>query len=251
MLLEQPYLLCFLFSMVLNLSLYGIAFYFQTDKLTDLTFAITICSINIIGFLYFFDDLIDVIVLLLVTIWSIRLASYLFRRIHKMGRDKRFDAMRSSAFRFLGFWVLQGISCFFMSIPFVGIYLKGSVEVNFVTYMGIIIAILGFILETIADSQKYRFKSNFPDDFMQSGLWKYVRHPNYTGELLFWWGIALIALSATGIWWHSLGAIWITILIVFVSGIPLLDAAWQNRYGHLESFRKYRDSSYRLIPFLY
>ena len=237
--------------MLLNICLYGIAFYFQTDKLTDLTFSFTIFSINVFGFFYFSYGFVDIVVFLLVTIWSIRLGSYLFRRVHKMGRDKRFDAMRSSALSFLGFWLIQGVSCFLMSVPLIGLYLAGSAEMYLSTYLGIALSVFGLVLETIADSQKYRFKNGRPDDFMQSGVWKYIRHPNYTGELLFWWGIAVIALSITGTWWLSVGAVWITILIVFVSGIPLLDISWQSRYGHLESYKNYRGRSYRLIPFLY
>lgn len=237
--------------MLLNLCIYGIAYYYQTDKLTDLTFSLTIFTISALGCLYFFNGLEDLIVFLLVAIWSIRLGSYLFKRVHKIGRDKRFDDMRASALRFLGFWLIQGVSCFLMSIPVIGIYIDGTVDINWISYLGIAIALFGLVLETVADTQKYRFKNLHPDDFMRSGVWKHIRHPNYTGELLFWWGIALLSLSITGIWWHSIGAIWITVLIVYVSGIPLLDKAWQSRYGHLEAFREYRNASYRLIPFLY
>ena len=111
---------------------------------------------------------------------------------------------------------------------------------------------VGFVMEAVADHQKSVFKKN-PDNegkFMKSGLWALSRHPNYFGEMLVWWGIALVALP----WMRGysllamIGPVFITVLLIFVSGIPLVEKAWKEKWGDDPEFQAYLKNTRMLIP---
>jgi steroid 5-alpha reductase family enzyme len=119
--------------------------------------------------------------------------------------------------------------------------------------IGVVIWLLGWIIESIADFQKFKFKQKNPDSFFNGGLYSKVRHPNYLGEILVWIGIFIFTIPSLDGWaWLSIiSPIWIVVLLVKISGIPLLeDKAWK-KYGDNPEFKKYLKNSWRLIPGLY
>jgi steroid 5-alpha reductase family enzyme len=227
----------------------------QSDKATDLFYSLSFAALT--GVLWFrgADSLIHHLLLAMILLWGFRLGSYLFKRIHAIGKDDRFDEMRKQFIRFAGFWTIQALSVLILSIPIIIIYQKSNIEFRAIHVLGIAVWALGLLLETVADQQKFAFRQNPANDgqFIQSGLWKQVQHPNYLGEILCWLGVFICVIPSLENWeWLAIiSPIWIVFLLVFVSGIPLLQKASQKKYGHLKSYQTYKKNTALLIPFLY
>jgi steroid 5-alpha reductase family enzyme len=161
----------------------------------------------------------------MISLWGIRLATYLFIRIIKTKKDKRFDGIREDFWKFAKFWFLQAISVWLISLA--SSYVLGqetNSEIELVSYLGILIWGIGLIIETIADWQKFVFKIKVgnKNKKIKSGLWKYLKYPNYLGEIACWWGIFIYTLawqSGTS-WLTIISPITITVLLLFVTGVP-------------------------------
>lgn len=232
-----------------------IAYKLQTDKVTDISYSATF-MISVLGLfvLRSSQDIVDKIVLSIIFLWAIRLGLYLLVRIHTMGRDNRFDHIRNSFKSFLGFWIVQGISVTIICLPVILSFNTGNKNLTTIGYIGISIALIGFLIETVADNQKYSFKKLNPDTFIQSGLWAKIRHPNYLGEILFWIGIFLISLSGITnniLYLGVISPLWIVFLLIKFSGIPPLEKKWAEKYKDNVLFQNYYNKSYRLIPGIY
>ncbi len=235
----------------LNLVFFIIAYSLQTDKLTDMTYSLTFIAIAVTGLVYSEKHLAHYIMAGLIVAWAVRLGGFLMRRVHAIGRDDRFDSLRPYFFKFLGFWTMQALTCVLVSISALLVFANQNPKLDLIFFLGVGIALVGLGIETIADNQKYKFKNNFPDKFMQTGLWKKIRHPNYTGEIIFWIGLSIAALSSSYGYLAFLSPIWISFILIRFSGIPLLREKWENRYGLQEEFKDYKERSWYLFPYIY
>jgi len=169
------------------------------------------------------------LLLALVTIWALRLAGYLTWRNWGEPEDRRYQAIRArnepgfawkSGYLIFG---LQGLLAWVIAMPlFAG--LSGAAPLSAIDYAGVVLWLLGFGFETIADWQLARFKADPASRgrVLDSGLWRYTRHPNYFGEAVLWWGFFLIALAAGG-GWTVFAPILMTVLLLKVSGVALLE----------------------------
>ena len=174
-----------LISLVFNLCLFLVAYFFQTDKLTDLSYSLSFIAVGTYAvFRFNTDSLFHKLLLALVILWALRLGSYLFIRVHKMGRDKRFDGIREKFISFLGFWIMQGVSVAIIinALSFASWY--GDLNPGYLSYALVILSLLALILEAVADHQKFTFKIKQPSRFMQTGLWKKIRHAEYPSVFL-------------------------------------------------------------------
>jgi steroid 5-alpha reductase family enzyme len=249
-------------AILLNLFVFVFAFKNQTDKLTDITYALTFIALALFGW-YTSEGRMDVYkltLLFMVGIWAFRLGSYLFFRVMIKGKDHRFDEFRHNFKRYLRFWVLQGLSVWLISIPFLIALGKPAEEVqnlegNSIVMIGMLIWVVGFVIEAISDRQKFKFRLDQSNDgqFMNKGLFSIIRYPNYLGEMMVWIGIFITAVPLlVGLEWLSiLSPLWICVLLLFISGIPFLERSNKKRYGHLESFQKYKAETSKLIPYIY
>jgi steroid 5-alpha reductase family enzyme len=242
-----------LIAMGLNLIFFLIAYYKQTDKLTDITYAATFIVLAVMAFGSNAMVTEKILALLMILLWAFRLGGFLFIRINTMQKDKRFDTMRSNFWSFSKFWMLQGLSVFLLSIPVLFYFDSPNVQLSFLSVIGFIIWIIGFFIETIADFQKYTFKNSKSnkDKWISTGLFKHIRHPNYLGELLIWYGVYLYTFSSLTLTFQLIGLIspiFITILLVFISGIPLLDKSSFEKWGKKESYLNYRKNTGALVP---
>ena len=113
----EPILTYLGFSVGFNLLLFLVAYILQTDKITDISYALTFVILAMTSFLNSGQDLIDLVLLCVILVWAFRLGSYLFTRIHRIGRDARFDQIRVKFSSFLTFWIMQGLTCFFCIDP--------------------------------------------------------------------------------------------------------------------------------------
>lgn len=247
----EIYLWYFAVAMGFNIVMSGFAYYLQTDKLTDVSYSLTFMLLAIISLYHSACSSVDFILSAIVIVWALRLGIYLLVRIMDMEKDERFDNIRIDFFKNLGFWLLQGFSCFVIILPLIMIHQVQTDVIAWLFICGAVIAFLGIMLEAIADFQKFVFKRRHPDQFMKKGLWRIVQHPNYLGEILVWIGLFVSSIPYVSWYLAIVSPLWITLLLVFISGIPILQKKWAKKYGDDPEFRNYQSRTARLIPYLW
>ncbi|KAK0220210.1 DUF1295-domain-containing protein [Armillaria fumosa] len=238
-----------------QLSGFAIAWIFQFDKITDFTggsnfFLLALLTL-LMGNTYHTRNIMASI---FVMIWAVRIAGFLLYRVLKTGSDTRFDDIRSHFFKFLGFWIGQIVWVWTVSLPLtilnspaISDTRRSGSNPAFGTacdIIGIILWVVGWIIETTADIQKFRYKnnkSNPKDKPVTTGLWKWSRHPPYFGEILCWWGIFILCLSPTVFGSLSSSAksaqygaivspLFTMLLLLFASGIPTAEKPQAKKF---------------------
>lgn len=252
---SHPIFFSLIISFAINTFFFVFAAAFKTDKVTDISYSLSFFLLTLLLLLttggpFSYHKL---LVAAAILIWSIRLGSYLLYRIIKIRKDDRFDDKRGNFVSFLKFWVLQATTVWIVMLPF-SVYITSKTDEGSLlfTLIGIVLYSIGLLFETISDAQKFRYKSTpeNADHWMDSGLWKYSRHPNYFGEILVWWGLFIVVIPSLGglEWLTVLGPLFITLLLLFVSGIPLLEKSADRKYGDNPEYRSYKESTSILIP---
>lgn len=222
------------------------AFLKRTERFYDLTGSLTYLSV--VGLVLFGaqpEGPRPWVLAALVGIWAIRLGSFLFRRVHRAGKDGRFDEIKQSAPRFLMAWTLQGLWVTLTALAALTLIGAGNRSALGVADLGgYALWVLGFGIEVVADRQKSAFNGNPANAgrFVCTGLWAWSRHPNYLGEILLWTGVFL---SGAGIWqgwqWLSLlSPLFVVLLLTRVSGIPLLEKRADEKWGGQADYEAYK-----------
>ena len=251
-LVNYAIILSFLFQWTLFIP----AYLLQTEKFFDISgsinFIVITAYIYYNSFLEYGFNLGNLILSLLIVIWAIRLGSFLFFRIKKDGEDKRFREIKPSPTKFFMTWTLQGTWVSICSLcAITGMSSDKGMIINTLFYLGLVIFILGFSIEVIADYQKTKFRKNpkNKNNFITSGLWSYSRHPNYLGEISLWTGIAIISFSSLSDWQYVslISPIFIYILLVHVSGINFLESSSNKKWGHLKAYKEYIKKTPKLL----
>lgn len=189
---------------------------------------------------------------ILVSIWGSRLAWHIHRRNRNKKEDYRYLAWRQEWGRFFYIrsyfqvYLLQGALLYLIIVPVLLINSNAGSSFNIIDVLGILVWLLGFFFEAVGDAQLARFLQNPTNrgKIMQSGLWRYSRHPNYFGEVTQWWGLFLLALSLPSGWLGIIGPLTITILILKVSGIPMLE----KKMAENPEFAEYKRRTSIFIP---
>ena len=195
-----------------------------------------------------------VVVALMVSVWALRLSLFLWRRVHRAGKDARFDNIKVDKARFLVAWSLQGLWVFLTALPaFVMLTdARGAAPVDAWAMIGWSLWLLGWTLEVIADHQKSVFKAKPEHEarWIETGLWAYSQHPNYFGEILLWTGLCIsgFGVYAGTQWLVLVSPLFIVLLLTRISGINLLDARAAKRWGEDPSYQAYRGRTSVLIP---
>lgn len=234
------------------------AYLFQTEHYYDLTGSLT--YILVVAVAVFSSqaagelDARGLLVSVLVFIWAIRLGSFLFRRVKRAGKDGRFDAIKLSWSRFLVTWTLQGLWVFVTLLAaLVVLTSTRKLTLDVYAYAGLTVWVVGFVIEVIADRQKSTFNAQAENHgkFVNIGLWRWSRHPNYFGEILLWAGIALIAIPVLQSWqWLAmLSPVFVTLLLTRVSGVPLLEQRADKKWGSDTAYQRYKMTTSVLVPF--
>jgi steroid 5-alpha reductase family enzyme len=246
-------LLSFAVALALNATFFAVAASRRTDAVTDLAYSLSFAALALVLPLAGAGEPVQLVASLLVLAWAARLGGYLVRRIRRLGVDRRFDAMRDEPLRFARFWLLQAVSVGVIMLP-VTYLLSRDEAPGFGPWAaaGAAIWLVGLLVETVADAQKSAFKSRpgNRDRFVSTGLWRWSRHPNYFGELLVWWGLFVYAVPVLdgAAFAVAAGPAWITVLLLFVSGIPLLERSAEEKHGHDPAYREYRRRTSVLVP---
>lgn len=237
----------------INLLMFIPAFRNKTDKLTDLSYALTFAVVAAIGFAFSKHTYEQFLIFLMVVVWAYRLGSFLFMRIRNMKRDKRFDGMRENFWAFLKFWLAQGVSVFVILLAAILAWQSSVKDTNLIANLGPFIFILGLSLESRADLQKFRFNQNPANKgkWIDEGVWRLSRHPNYLGEMLVWSGVYIYAsqlLSPAAKLVGLLSPLYIIGLLLFVSGVPILEKSADQKWGSKLEYQRYKKRVPRLLP---
>lgn len=264
-----------LITVCYQMSFFFIAYFNKFDKVTDLAggsnFAINaIVALTVAG-VYSSKQ---VVAAVCVVVWAVRLSTFLFIRVLKAGEDNRFDEMRENFFSFLGFWIFQILWVYICGFPVVFLCsTQRPQEFSTATDIaGLVLFVIGFLSEAVSDQQKFYYRFNTLPQFkrenpgkavpvFRDGLWHYSRQPNYFGEILLWWGIFLMSLDHNANSGFSvsyvglISPIFITLLLLFLSGIPLSEKGSQKRYlganasqESKDMYLEYRKTTSVLIP---
>jgi steroid 5-alpha reductase family enzyme len=197
----------------------------------------------------------QLLLLLLVSIWGLRLATHIgLRKRSEQGEDSRYRQWRESWGKtfvwrsFLQIFMLQGTVIYMVALPLLLVIAKPGEELGWLDLFGLMIWLVGFIFEAIGDWQLLRFKRNPMNRgrIIQMGLWRFTRHPNYFGEATLWWGVFLIALSSPLGWIAVISPLLIDFLLLKVSGIPMLESKYQ---GNVE-FEAYKNRTNAFFPWI-
>ena len=167
--------------------------------------------------------------MLLVFLWSIRLAGYITWRNWGEGEDYRYQAIRrnnSPNFEFKSLYIVFGLQAglaWFISLPLLAA-MTSTAPMGVLDILGVALWIVGFVFESLGDLQLAQFRADAGNKgkVLRTGLWKFTRHPNYFGDFCIWWGFFLMALSAGG-WWSILSPLMMSFLLLRVSGVAMLE----------------------------
>jgi steroid 5-alpha reductase family enzyme len=226
----------------------------QTERYYDLVGGITYISLTLVAtFLSGELDLRSALVAAMVMFWALRLASFLFMRISRDGKDSRFDNIKNRPLRFFMAWTIQGLWVLLTAAAALAVISGGTREpLGAIGIVGIAVWLLGILIEIVADQQKSKFKSDPGNDgkFINVGLWAWSRHPNYFGEIVLWTGMAIVAVPVLHGWqWATLiSPVFVTFLLTRVSGIPLLEEKADKRWGGQDDYEDYKRRTPVLIP---
>ncbi|WCJ42062.1 hypothetical protein M5689_022890 [Euphorbia peplus] len=223
------------------------------DKVTDFAGStnfviLAVLTIILKGTWYFRQ----VVASLLVVIWGLRLGLFLLMRILQWGEDRRFDEMRANLGKLAVFWMFQAVWVWTVSLPVTVLNSSDrNPSIGAADIIGWIIWSIGLSVEASADQQKLIFK-NAPENrekWCNAGLWKYSRHPNYFGEIFLWWGVFVTSTPVLegAEWLVILGPIFLTLLLLFLSGIPLLEESADKKFGNVAAYREYKRTTSPLI----
>lgn len=187
-----------------------------------------------------------ILITLFVTVWGCRLTWHITRRNWHKGEDFRYRQMREKWGRKYA-WLKALVQVYLLQMVLLLLIAASFMQANLVDIkpnlyslgLGMLLWGIGFCFEVISDAQLKRFKEN-PDNkgkILTSGLYRYSRHPNYFGEATLWWGIWFIAFNSTSLL-TIISPLTITLLVRYVSGVPLLEKHYENRLDYQDYAKK-------------
>ena len=246
-------LLVFVIILGIQFVFYFVSVTLKTEKFFALSASVSLITTILVSLLVRQDQphIRQIITSVLALVWAARLGLFLFNRVLRV-EDKRFADRKNSAVRFTGPWILALVWIFLTALPIYVLNANSSDQVGLMwaDYLGYALFGLGFLIEMIADYQKNAFKNHHPQDFVRSGLWRYSRHPNYFGEILIWIGLYFAcAPSFSPVQYVTLiSPIFVIVLLMFGTGVSLLEQNQLTRYGSRQDYQDYRYKTSKFFP---
>ena len=244
---------CGVIGFVLHWTIFIPSYAFQTEHYFDLIGSLSYIATVITAILLNPSlDIRDWIICSMIMLWAVRLGSFLFWRVKTVGQDKRFTVMKTKFTWFLLTWTLGGLWVLVtMAAGLAALTSNTTIELDFLGYIGIALWVFGFTIEIIADNQKSKFKNdpNNQGRFITSGLWSWSQHPNYFGEIILWFGLALLAFPVLSGWQlvTLVSPVFVYFLLTKVSGIPILDRMAIEKWGLDSEYIAYAKETSKLI----
>lgn len=229
-----------------------VALYKKRNDVADIAWGIGYIIVCAYLFYTYASSRVLMLLYALVTIWGLRLSLHIYIRNKNKTEDYRYKAWRDEWGKsfywrsYLQVFLLQGFFLLIILSPVIHASVEAPYSWNIYTWIGLICWLTGFYFQVVGDWQLAVFikKRKTPGAFIQTGLWKYSRHPNYFGEILMWWGIFIITIPFANSFYFIAGPLTITLLLVFVSGIPMLE----KKYKGNKAFEDYKKRTSVLIP---
>ena len=227
----------------------------KRNDIADIAWGLGFVAIVFFLFITQAPTLQSVIVYILTVIWGIRLAIHIGFRSKGKPEDFRYKKWRDEWGKYfvlrsyLQVYLLQGFFMWIISVPIIVVAMAQNQAISAFILAGSIVWLIGFVFESIGDYQLMLFikhKQN-KSDIMQTGLWKYTRHPNYFGEVLVWWGIFIMVLPLQYGIWTIISPITISFLLLYVSGIPMLEAKYKDNLA-FQDYKKRTSSFFPMLP---
>jgi steroid 5-alpha reductase family enzyme len=243
---------CFLIIIVYASIWFAISVYKKRNDVADIAWGLGYVMLCVYLFIRYPTSQVSILLYTLVTIWGLRLSLHIYTRNKNKTEDFRYKAWRDEWGKFfflrsyLQVFLLQGVFLLIIISPVIHAAIAAPMHWNIFTWIGVCCWMIGFYFQVVADWQLAAFKSdkNNKGLIIQTGLWKYSRHPNYFGEILMWWSIFIITIPFTNSFYFIVSPFTITLLLVFVSGIPMLE----KKYKGNSVFEDYKKRTSALIP---
>jgi steroid 5-alpha reductase family enzyme len=227
----------------------------KRNDIADIAWGLGFVAIVIFLFITQTSTLQSNIVYILTLIWGIRLAIHIGFRTKGKPEDFRYKKWRDEWGKYfvlrsyLQVYLLQGFFMWIISLPIIVVTMAQNQAISPFILSGSIIWLIGFAFESIGDYQLMLFikQRQNKSDIMQTGLWKYTRHPNYFGEVLVWWGIFIMVLPIEYGIWTIISPITISFLLLYVSGIPMLEAKYKDNLA-FQDYKKRTSAFFPMLP---
>lgn len=223
----------------------------KRNDVADIAWGLGFVLMSWMGFAFSDFSLRSIIVSTLVTIWGLRLSWHIARRNLKKSEDHRYAVWRQEWKYFylrsyVQIFLLQGLFLYVIVLPVTFIHASAPASLGVLDAVGIVLWCIGFFFESVGDHQLKNFLKDPANKgkIMDQGLWAYSRHPNYFGEVVQWWGIFLVALAVPYGYITIVSPLLITVLIVYVSGIPMLE----KKYAGRPDFEAYKKRTSMFVP---
>ena len=236
------------------------SFFYRTEKYYDFIGMIAYLSCVALSLILIYQSkgiihMRTLIVSSMVVIWTVRLGTFLFKRIKLEKEDKRFKDLKNSFSGFLFAWTISGAWVFITASNAFTMTINNYNSIKDVYfYLGTILWIFGFLFEVISDEQKRRFKldKNNKGKFISTGLWSISRHPNYFGEIVLWFGISVISFPTLNSWQFItlISPVFVFLLLTKVSGVNHLEKRSDQEWGQDPSYVQYKTSTPVLFPYI-
>ena len=253
--LVQIWVQALLVIMIMMTTLWVISVFIKNVSIVDLFWGL---GFVVTGWFYYFNteglETRKLVLMIMVTIWGLRLSGYLTWRNAGKGEDFRYRQFRKDYGEKRYWWIsffqtflLQGVLMWLISVPLLGAqYHSGNSHLGVLDFTGIVLWVIGITFESGGDFQLARFKADPSNKgkVLDSGFWKYTRHPNYFGDAAVWWGYGLLSIAA-GSFLPALGSLLMTALIIKVSGVALLE---KSLVSDKPGYREYVERTSAFIP---
>lgn len=245
--------LCCAAAFLIQWMMFVPAWVYQTEHYFDLTGSLTYISLALIALLFGQGDPRSLLIGALVIIWAGRLGTFLFLRIRAAGEDRRFRSIKTDFLQFLMTWTLQGAwVSITLGAGLAAMTTANEVPLGLFAFLGVLLWVAGFAIEVVADSQKSRFKADpaNQNSFIDVGLWRWSRHPNYFGEIVLWVGITMIAFPVLQGWQYAtlISPIFVIVLLTQISGVRMLEHRSDKRWGNDPAYQAYKSDTPVLVP---
>ncbi len=221
----------------------------------DIIWGIGFIVSAVVSYFMGFRPLVGLVMTIFVLIWGFRLTWHLAKRIRNSKEDYRYQEYRKEykgknfdLYFFFRMYVLQYVLNIIIGFNVIYINLYSNMQFSYITFIGALIWVFGFVFESVGDHQLRVFKKDKENKgkLMTTGLWKYTRHPNYFGEATLWWGLYIMAVSDFNNLWLVFSPVVITLFVRFVSGVPLLEKKYDE--NGREGWEEYKAKTSVFIP---
>lgn len=234
------------------------SYWARSEKLYDLTGAFCFIS-STAALTWWHQETLNTRSMLLagmIIVWSTRLGWYLGRRVFLVGKDRRFDEIKTDGMTYLMTWLLSALWVYVTAgCAWAAILHKKPVPIQIFGWVCVLVWLGAFVVEVVADAQKsyFRLKNKGKKGFIQSGLWSISRHPNYAGEIVLWFAVAGLAAPTLqgGQKLLLLSPCLVYVLIRYISGVPMLESQADKTFGHRKDYQHYKATVPMLWPGLF